>query len=288
MPGTLFLCGTPIGNLEDMTFRAVRILQAAAVIAAEDTRHTQRLLNHFAIHTPLVSYHEHNKAESGQKLIERLLAGEDVAVVSDAGMPGISDPGAHLVAAACENNIKIVPVPGACAALAGLVCSGIDTASFLFAGFLNRTKKKRRSALAELAEVRHTLIFYEAPHRLVSTLEELSEFFCGERRVVAARELTKLYEEFRRGTLAELLAHFRQTPPRGEFTLIIAGKAEALEKEQILLTVEELIERVDYLVSQGLTPKEARKKAAKEAELPKRDLYRIIVEEKAKKNNCHK
>jgi 16S rRNA (cytidine1402-2'-O)-methyltransferase len=221
-PGTLYLCATPIGNLEDMTLRAVRILREAGVIAAEDTRYTRHLLTHFDIHTPLISYHEHNKESRGPELIARLEAGEDVAVVSDAGMPGISDPGADLVRLALLHGIQAVPLPGCNAALAALICSGLDTTMFTFVGFLPKTNKKRREFLEKLAKNPYTLLMYEAPHRLRQTLNELEEIL-GDRQAVAARELTKRFEQFVRGTLSSLQAHFAVHLPRGEFTLVLAG-----------------------------------------------------------------
>ncbi|MBQ2246102.1 MAG: 16S rRNA (cytidine(1402)-2'-O)-methyltransferase, partial [Selenomonadales bacterium] len=207
MTGTLYLCATPIGNLEDMTFRAVRILQEVDVVAAEDTRHTRKLLTHFDIHTPLVSYHEHNKLGRGPELIERLLAGESIACVSDAGMPGISDPGSHLAMLAIEAGITVTPVPGANAGLSALIASGLDTTEFHFIGFLSKQKKNRLETLARIKPIQGTLIFYESPHRLKDTLGELLDVL-GDRNIVAARELTKKFEEFRRGTITELIAYY--------------------------------------------------------------------------------
>lgn len=201
--GTLYLVATPIGNLEDMTYRAVRVLGEVDVIAAEDTRHTRGLLTHFDIHTPLVSYHEHNKDTAGPPLVERLLAGENIACVSDAGLPGIADPGADLARRAIAVGITVTVLPGANAALTGLIASGLDTVRFSFVGFLPRTKDKRRELLAEIKSHRETLIFYEAPHRLADSLKELTAGLGGSRPAVLCRELTKKYEEYRRGTLQE-------------------------------------------------------------------------------------
>lgn len=227
--GTLYLVGTPIGNLGDMTVRALETLRAVDLIAAEDTRNTQKLLNHFAIARPLVSYHEHNERASGARLIERLLAGERVALVSDAGMPGISDPGEVIVKAAIENGIPVVPVPGPSAFVAALVGSGLATERFVFEAFLPREPKLRRRRLRELTGETRTLVFYEAPHRLSDTLIDMRGVWGDARRAVVARELTKLYEEFRRGTLAELTAHFEANPPRGEIVLVVeGGSAEAV------------------------------------------------------------
>ncbi|MEN6413808.1 MAG: 16S rRNA (cytidine(1402)-2'-O)-methyltransferase [Veillonellales bacterium] len=277
-PGTLFLCATPIGNLEDMTYRAVRILQQSAVIAAEDTRRTRNLLNHFAIHTPLVSYHEHNKAGRGPELIGRLLRGEDVAVVSDAGLPGISDPGSDLVDLAIAAGITVTPLPGANAALSALVCSGLDTTLFTFIGFLPRTTKKRRELLAKLAGYPCTMILYEAPHRLKSTLTELRQAF-GNRPAVAARELTKKFEEFLRGTLESLQEHFAAASPRGEFTLVIAGCPSALSGELPSQSAAEISpgQAVMALAAAGQDKKAAIRAVALARGIPKREVYQAVL-----------
>ena len=276
-PGTLYLCPTPLGNLEDITFRTVRVLKEAAVIAAEDTRHTRNLLNHFAIHTLLLSYHEHNKTERGPELIDRLLRGEDIALVSDAGMPGISDPGMDLVCLAIEQDIPVVPLPGPNAALTALVASGLDTALFTFAGFLPKTGKHRRQLLAKLAGYQTTLIFYEAPHRLKATLAELIAAL-GDRQAVAARELTKKFEEFVRGSLGSLQQHFEQNQPRGEFTLIVAGCTETAQAQPAAaLTADELAGAVLLLVQQGANKKDAIREVASQQNLPKREVYQAVL-----------
>lgn len=276
MTGTLYLCATPIGNLEDMTFRAVRILKEVDVVAAEDTRHTRKLLTHFDIHTPLVSYHEHNKLGRGPELIERLLAGEDIACVSDAGMPGISDPGSHLAMLAIEAGITVTPVPGANAGLSALIASGLDTTEFHFIGFLSKQKKNRLETLARIKPIQGTLIFYESPHRLKDTLGELLTAL-GNRNIVAARELTKKFEEFRRGTIEELIAYYKEEAPRGEFTLIVDGASEEevqIVEETINMTVEqELI----MLMENGTEKKEAIRQVAKRRNMPKRDVYQIAL-----------
>lgn len=276
MTGTLYLCATPIGNLEDMTFRAVRILKEVDVVAAEDTRHTRKLLTHFDIHTPLVSYHEHNKLGRGPELIERLLAGEDIACVSDAGMPGISDPGSHLAMLAIEAGITVTPVPGANAGLSALIASGLDTTEFHFIGFLSKQKKNRLETLARIKPIQGTLIFYESPHRLKDTLGELLTVL-GNRNIVAARELTKKFEEFRRGTIEELIAYYKEEAPRGEFTLIVDGASEEeaqIVEETINMTVEqELI----MLMENGTEKKEAIRQVAKRRNMPKRDVYQIAL-----------
>ena len=276
MTGTLYLCATPIGNLEDMTFRAVRILQEVDVVAAEDTRHTRKLLTHFDIHTPLVSYHEHNKLGRGPELIERLLAGESIACVSDAGMPGISDPGSHLAMLAIEAGITVTPVPGANAGLSALIASGLDTTEFHFIGFLSKQKKNRLETLARIKPIQGTLIFYESPHRLKDTLGELLDVF-GDRSIVAARELTKKFEEFRRGTITELIAYYKEEAPRGEFTLIVngAGEEEArVEEETIDMTVEE---ELILLIENGTEKKEAIRQVARRRNMPKREVYQIAL-----------
>jgi len=275
-PGTLYLCATPIGNLEDMTYRGVRVLSEVALIAAEDTRHTRKLLSHFDIHTRLISYHEHNKIERGPEIIEKLLAGQDVAIVSDAGLPGISDPGSDLVALAVEAGITVVPLPGANAALSALVCSGLDTSLFTFIGFLPKQKKKRRELIASLVASPYTLIFYESPHQIKKTLAELSQAL-GERQAVAARELTKKFEEFIRGTLGSLTKHFSECDPRGEFTLLVAGQSE----QKVELAIEgqvSLLDAVMALVETGINKKDAIKTIAQERGLPKREVYQAVIE----------
>lgn len=276
MTGTLYLCATPIGNLEDMTFRAVRILKEVDVVAAEDTRHTRKLLTHFDIHTPLVSYHEHNKLSRGPELIERLLTGESIACVSDAGMPGISDPGSHLAQLAIEAGITVTPVPGANAGLSALIASGLDTTEFHFIGFLSKQKKNRLETLSRIKPIQGTLIFYESPHRLKDTLGELFTTL-GNRNIVACRELTKKFEEFRRGTIEELIAHYKEEAPRGEFTLIVDGRGEeeaSAAEEAIDMTVEE---ELVMLIENGTEKKEAIRQVAKRRNMPKRDVYQIAL-----------
>ena len=276
MTGTLYLCATPIGNLEDMTFRAVRILKEVDVVAAEDTRHTRKLLTHFDIHTPLVSYHEHNKLGRGPELIERLLAGENIACVSDAGMPGISDPGSHLAMLAIEAGITVTPIPGANAGLSALIASGLDTTEFHFIGFLSKQKKNRIETLARIKPIPGTLIFYESPHRLKDTLGELLDVL-GDRNIVAARELTKKFEEFRRGTITELITYYKEEAPRGEFTLIVNGRGEEeamMAEETIDMTVEE---ELVMLIENGTEEKEAIRQVARRRNMPKRDVYQIAL-----------
>ena len=275
--GILYLCATPIGNLEDMTYRAVRVLGEVAVIAAEDTRHTRKLLSHFEIHTRLISYHEHNKLQRGPEIIERLLAGQDVAVVSDAGLPGISDPGSDLVALAVIAGITVVPLPGANAALSALVASGLDTTLFTFIGFLPKNKKKRRELIASLVDCPYTMVFYESPHHIKVTLTELKGVFGEERPAVIARELTKKFEEFVRGTLESVRLHFVQCDPRGEFTLIVAGQPNWEKTELFTETQLPLVDAVLALMETGITKKDAIKVIAQERGLPKREVYQAVL-----------
>ena len=275
--GTLYLAATPIGNLEDMTLRAARILKEVPLIAAEDTRHTRKLLARYDIHTRLLSYHEHNKFEKGPRLVEFLLAGNDLVCVSDAGLPGIADPGSHLAALAIDAGVAVSPLPGANAALSALICSGLDTRRFTFVGFLPRTAAKRSDLLAEVAARRETLIFYEAPHHLKDTLKALASAFGGARPAAAARELTKRYEEFRRGTLADLLAHYSAEEPRGEFLLVVARAADGGVQETALQeTPQELVAR---FMQEGMSKKEAMREAAKRLNLSRRDVYQALLEE---------
>lgn len=275
-PGTLYLCPTPLGNLEDMSFRAVRVLKEAAAVAAEDTRHTIKLLNHFDIHVPLISYHEHNKAERGPEIVRRLLQGETIALVSDAGMPGISDPGVDLVRLAIEQNVPVVPLPGPNAALTALIASGLDTTLFTFVGFLPKTNKHRRELLAKLARHPYTLVFYESPHRLKATLEEIKTAL-GDRQAVAARELTKKFEEFVRGTLGSIGRHFNEHQPRGEFTLIVAGTSDD-EVVADSLGGLDVIQAVQLLIKQGVNKKDAIREVASQKGLPKRQVYQAVLE----------
>mgnify|MGYP000843626003 FL=1 len=277
--GRLYLCGTPIGNLGDITYRAVETLRAADCIAAEDTRHTRMLLAHYDIHTPMTSYHEHNKDAKGPELIARLLAGETIVCVSDAGLPGIADPGGDLAQRAIAEGIPVTPLPGANAALSGLICAGLPLEGFAFVGFLPRKDKKRRELLARMAGYPETLIFYEAPHRLRETLAVLAETLGAERRACAARELTKKFEEFRRMTLGELLAHYRESEPRGEFVLIVAGADESTAAAADA-AAETLMERYEAHIAAGLDKKEAMRRTAQELGISRREVYQAVLGEK--------
>jgi 16S rRNA (cytidine1402-2'-O)-methyltransferase len=273
--GILYLVPTPIGNLEDMSVRAIRILKEADWIAAEDTRNTKRLCNYFEIETPLISYHEHNKQSSGYKILEKLKEGAKIALVSDAGMPTISDPGNELVALAAENQLTVVPLPGANAALTALIASGLSTQPFYFYGFLDRQKKTKRKELENLANITSTFILYESPHRLKETLE-LMETALGDRKIVLCRELTKKFEEFIRGTVSEVREWALVDEIRGEFCIIIEGAGENIESTEINAWWETLNpkEHVEHYISvKGKTSKEAIKQTAIDRGLHKRDVY---------------
>ena len=272
--GTLYLCATPIGNLEDMTYRAVRVLGEVPLIAAEDTRRTRQLLTHFGLSTRLVSYHEHNKEEKGPRLIAWLEEGNDLACVSDAGLPGVADPGARLSADAVAAGIRVVPLPGANAALSALIASGLDTERFSFVGFLPRTKEKRRERLSEISGREDTLIFYEAPHRLAETMKAILDAL-GDRPAAIARELTKKFEEFRRGRLSELLAWCEETPLRGEFVLVVGGAEE--KTEAVPAAPEDAVELARTLAAGGMAKKEAIREAARRTGLSRRDVYQAVL-----------
>lgn len=276
--GKLYLVGTPIGNLEDITYRAIRILKESAIIAAEDTRNTKKLLNHFDIHTPLLSYHEHNLKEGGDRILSVLAGGEDVALVSDAGMPCISDPGADIAARAIVEGYAVVPVPGANAALSALIASGLPAQPFLFYGFPPRKKNDRRELFGKLAVRGETVIFYESPHRLKESLRDLEGAFGAERRVALVRELTKKFEEILRGTAREAVAYAESSDLKGEFCIVVEGAdAEVVQRAEEETEwwaglsqkahVEAVIER------EGVPSKEAIKITAKERGEPKRDIY---------------
>lgn len=275
--GTLYLCATPIGNLEDMTYRAVRMLGEAGLIAAEDTRHTRQLLTHFDIHTKLTSYHEHNKFAKGPELIEYLLAGNDLICVSDAGLPGICDPGSHLAELAIEAGIRVSPLPGCNAGLSALICSGLDTTLFTFVGFLPRTAKKQQEILTKIRSYEGTLIFYEAPHHLKGTLKQLAAGL-GDRRAVLGRELTKKFEEFRRGSLTELLAWYSEHDPRGEYVILIEGAGAQIETAVQSDLPLDPAECCQQLMAQGLDKKAAMRETAKKLGISRRDVYQALLE----------
>lgn len=276
--GKLYICPTPIGNLEDITLRVLRVFKEVDLIAAEDTRHTIKLLNHYDIQKPLTSYHEHNRESKGKVLLEKLMAGEKIALVSDAGMPGISDPGSDLVKGCVENHIDIEVLPGAAAFVTALVASGLPTDKFSFEGFLDRDKKKRKKRLEEIKGEDRTLIFYEAPHRICTTLQDMIKVL-GNRQAVLARELTKKHEEFLRGSLEELAAHFEQREPKGEMVLMISGAAPK-DRAQETPAWESLSIKAhlrQYMDS-GMDKKEAIKMVAKERGIPKREVYECSID----------
>jgi 16S rRNA (cytidine1402-2'-O)-methyltransferase len=273
----LYLISTPIGNLEDITLRALRVLKEVDLIACEDTRHTRRLLDHFGISKPTISYHEHNEQRRAEELAERLARGESMALVTDAGTPGISDPAYRIVAAAIERGVTVTPLPGATAMIAGLVASGLPTDSFLFAGFLPHKKQARCARLLEFQAARQTLIFYETPHRIREALMDAREIL-GDRQAVIARELTKLHEEFLRGALSELVEHFEAHEPRGEMTLVIAGSRDDNLTPDNSVSISEQVERLIH--DQGMDRNDAIKRAAHSRGLSKREAYRQLLDEK--------
>ena len=270
MAGTLCLVPTPIGNLGDISLRAKQALEAADFIAAEDTRVSLKLLNHLEIKKPLVSYYEHNKSFKGSQIVERILAGENCALVSDAGSPAISDPGEDLVKECAQAGITVYAIPGPCAAITALSISGQATGRFCFEGFLSMSKKSRREHLDSLRSEKRTMIFYEAPHKLMNTLEDMAEVFGPERPISFCRELTKLHEEVIRTTIGQSIDHFIGNPPKGEFVLVVAG---APEEEKALPTAVDAAARVSQLMAQGLSRKDAIRQTAKELALPKNAVY---------------
>ncbi|MDR5659216.1 16S rRNA (cytidine(1402)-2'-O)-methyltransferase [Serpentinicella sp. ANB-PHB4] len=276
--GKLTVCPTPIGNLEDITFRTLKALKNADIIIAEDTRHTVRLLNHFEISKPLTSYHAHNEKSKSISVIERLIDGEKVALVSDAGMPGISDPGAYLIKACIKENIDIEVLPGSTAGIVALVGSGLCTERFAFEGFLGHQKKKRIERLEQIKYDDRTLIFYEAPHRIKDTLEDMLKVL-GNRYVSVARELTKKYEEFVRGSISEVLLYFREKGVKGELVIILEGSDEVYRsKEDDFFSEMSIKEHISYYISQGTDKKEAIKKVAEKRKLPKREVYKESID----------
>ncbi|WP_078543217.1 16S rRNA (cytidine(1402)-2'-O)-methyltransferase [Litchfieldia alkalitelluris] len=270
--GTLYLIPTPIGNLEDMTFRAINLLKDVDVIAAEDTRHTKKLCNYFEITTPIISYHDHNKESSGDKIIDLLVEGKNIGLVSDAGLPTISDPGYELVVQAVEKQLHVVPLPGANAALTAMIASGLPTQPFYFFGFLDRQKKEKKNQLEKLKHLDSTLIFYEAPHRLKETLQIIKDVL-GNRKISVSRELTKKFEEFIRGDLESVIDWSKEDQIRGEFCLIVEGSfdEETLEDEWwIDLTI---MQHIEHYINEGMSSKDAIKEVSKVRQLPKREVY---------------
>lgn len=278
MAGKLYLCATPIGNLEDMTYRVVRTLGEVDLIAAEDTRNSIKLLNHFEIKTPMTSYHEYNKIEKGRKLVEKLQEGLNIALITDAGTPGISDPGEELVKMCYEAGIEVTSLPGAAACITALTLSGLSTRRFAFEAFLPTDKKEKQSILKELEKETRTIILYEAPHRLVRTLQELLETL-GNRKVTVCRELTKKHETAFATTLEEAYSYYEANEPKGECVLVIEGKSrQELKQEEVSKWEEMRIEEhMDYYLQQGIDKKEAMKMVAKDRGITKRDVYQQLL-----------
>ena len=278
MSGKLYLCATPIGNLEDMTYRVVRTLGEVDLIAAEDTRNSIKLLNHFGIKTPMTSYHEYNKIEKGKKLIEKLKDGMQIALVTDAGTPGVSDPGEELVKMCYEEGIEVTSLPGAAACITALTLSGLSTRRFAFEAFLPMDKKERREVLQELVDETRTIIIYEAPHKLVKTLKDLKETL-GNRRITLCRELTKKHETAFHTTIDQLIAYYENEKPLGECVLVIEGKSRQELKEEAAASWEEISieEHMEIYESKGLSRKDAMKQVAKDRGVSKREIYQYLV-----------
>lgn len=274
MPGTLYLIGTPIGNLSDFSPRAVETLSSVDFIAAEDTRVTLKLLNHFDIHKPLVSYYEHNKYASGEKIVQRILAGESCGLVTDAGMPAVSDPGEDIVRMCMDHGIPVTTIPGPTALITALVLSGLPTGRFCFEGFLSTNNKSRREHLEELQNEARTMIFYEAPHKLRKTLSDLNDAFGGERRITLCRELTKLHEEILPFSLSEAVQYYTEHDPKGEYVLILEGKPEESDP---ILSEEEALELVAKYRAEGRSLKESCKLASSQSGYSKNELYALAT-----------
>lgn len=280
MSGKLFLCATPIGNLEDITFRVLKTLKEVDLIAAEDTRHSIKLLNHFEIQTPMTSYHEYNKVDKAKYLVNLMQEGKNIAVITDAGTPGISDPGEELVRQCLEVGIEVSSLPGPAACITALTMSGLKTRRFAFEAFLPSDKKERQQVLEELKDETRTMIIYEAPHHLVQTLKEL-ESVLGDRKITQCRELTKKYEEAHQTTIGSLISEYETKEPRGEYVLVIEGKTfkEKTEEKQKEWESLSINEHMEYYLDQGIDKKEAMKRVAKDRGVSKRDIYRECINE---------
>ena len=271
--GTLYIVGTPIGNLEDTTFRAIKTLQEVDLIAAEDTRHTSKLLQHFQILTPQLSYHQHNEQSRIPELIEKLNQGKAIALVTDAGMPAISDPGYELVKVCVEANISVVPIPGVTANITALCASGLPTNKFIFIGFLPTKIKLREEQLEKLSNSLETIVLYESPYKLLQTLEDLAKMLGGNRKIVLARELTKLHEEFWRGTVGQAIIYYQNNQPKGEFTLVIAGA----EPELPVLSEDTIKQELQELFAQGISRSQASRQLSQKINLSRRKIYQIAL-----------
>lgn len=273
--GKLYVVGTPIGNLEDITFRAIETLKKVNFIAAEDTRHTGKLLQHFQIATPQISYHDHNRVSREGELLEILSRGQDIALVTDAGMPGISDPGYELIYACLQAGIEVIPIPGVTAVITALAVSGLPTERFCFEGFLPTKEKLRKARLESLQGEERTMVFYEAPHRIVKTIEDFRETFGKARRIVIGRELTKLYEEFWRGTIAEALDYLTGKQLKGEFTIVVTGTTES---DTVQLSDEELKRELKEIMDRGINRSQASRQLAKVTNFSRAYLYKLALE----------
>ena len=280
MSGKLFLCATPIGNLEDITFRVLKTLKEVDLIAAEDTRHSIKLLNHFEIQTPMTSYHEYNKVDKAKYLVNLMQEGKNIAVITDAGTPGISDPGEELVRQCFEAGIEVSSLPGPAACITALTMSGLKTRRLAFEAFLPSDKKERQQVLEELKDETRTMIIYEAPHHLVQTLKEL-ESVLGDRKITQCRELTKKYEEAHQTTISSLISEYEEKEPRGEYVLVIEGKSfkEKIEEKQKEWESLSINEHMEYYLNQGIDKKEAMKRVAKDRGVSKRDIYKECINE---------
>ncbi len=271
--GTLYLCATPIGNLGDISTRCLEVLEGVDLIAAEDTRRTLQLLNHFGISKALTSYHEHNKKAKGEYIVSLLLEGKNVAQVSDAGTPAISDPGEDLVKLCIENDITVTSVPGPVAGITALILSGLPARRYAFEGFLSTNKRNRQEHLMSVKNDTHTLIFYEAPHKLLTTLKDMKDAFGGTRKIALARELTKLHEEIIRTDIDGAIAHYEEKSPRGEYVLVIEGASETEVSEECFWETLTVAEHVDKYIDEGMTQKDAIKQVAVDRGVPKREIY---------------
>lgn len=280
MSGILYLCATPIGNLEDITFRVIKTLKEVDLIAAEDTRHSKKLLNHYEIKTPITSYHEHNKEEKGRYLIDQLLNGKNIALITDAGTPAISDPGEELVKQAYDAGIIVTSLPGACAVITGLTLSGLSTRRFSFEAFLPYDNKERKRILDELKDDTRTIILYEAPHKLKKTLTELYDAL-GDRKITIVRELTKMHETVQRTSLFEAVKVYEGKEPKGEYVLILEGKSysEIQQELQDFWEEKSISEHMKFYIDQGITKKDAMKSVAKDRGISKRDVYQILIDQ---------
>lgn len=280
MAGILYLCATPIGNLEDITLRVLRILKEVDLVAAEDTRNSMKLLNYFQIKVPMTSYHEFNKIEKAYQLVKILKEGKKIALITDAGTPGISDPGEELVRICCEEGIEVVSLPGPAACVTALTVSGLCTKRFAFEAFLPRDKKQRGIILNELKEETRTILLYEAPHHLLKTLEELGQVLGSSRRISVCRELTKIHEEILRNTIGEMIAYYQDRQPRGEYVLVIEGKSHVdIEQENRKAWMRmEIGEHMEFYEAQGIPHKDAMKQVAKDRGISKRDVYKELLD----------